>query len=59
MSSRERIGDPLAFTGIWEGWKFPEGETLRTFAILSGQRGTFGQMGRMIGAVAPVHHRGE
>jgi putative SOS response-associated peptidase YedK len=28
-------GDPLAFAGIWEGWKSPDGETLRTFAILT------------------------
>jgi putative SOS response-associated peptidase YedK len=28
-------GDPMAFAGIWEGWRSPEGEILRTFAILT------------------------
>lgn len=28
-------GDPLAFAGIWEGWRSPEGDILRTFAILT------------------------
>ena len=28
-------GNPLAFAGIWEGWRFPDGEVLRTFAILT------------------------
>ena len=28
-------GQPLAFAGIWEGWRSPEGEVLRTFAILT------------------------
>jgi putative SOS response-associated peptidase YedK len=26
---------PLAFAGLWEGWKDPAGETLRTFTILT------------------------
>jgi len=30
-----RDGAPLAFAGIWESWQPPEGETLRTFAILT------------------------
>ena len=28
-------GDPVAFAGIWERWKSPEGETLRTFATIT------------------------
>jgi putative SOS response-associated peptidase YedK len=28
-------GAPLAFAGIWEGWRGPDGETLRSFAILT------------------------
>jgi putative SOS response-associated peptidase YedK len=26
---------PLAFAGLWEGWRDPAGETLRTFTILT------------------------
>ncbi len=26
---------PLAFGGIWKGWRSPEGELLRTFAIIT------------------------
>ena len=28
-------GHPLAFAGLWEGWKSPEGGILRTFTILT------------------------
>ncbi len=27
-------GAPIAFAGLWEGWRDPAGETLRTFSIL-------------------------
>ena len=28
-------GAPLACAGLWEGWRGPDGETLRTFAIIT------------------------
>ncbi len=28
-------GAPLAMAGIWEGWRAPEGEVMRTIAILT------------------------
>ena len=28
-------GDPLALAGIWEGWRSPDGDVLRTFAIIT------------------------
>ncbi len=28
-------GAPLAFAGLWEGWRHPEGETWRTFTIMT------------------------
>ena len=30
-----RDGAPLAFAGLWEGWRSPNGETLRTFTIMT------------------------
>lgn len=30
-----RDGAPLAFAGLWEGWRSPDGETLRTFTIMT------------------------
>ncbi len=30
-----RDGTPLAFAGVWEWWKAPDGELVRTFAILT------------------------
>lgn len=35
-------GEPMAFAGLWEGWRSPEGDILRTFAILT--TGANGQM---------------
>ena len=28
-------GAPVTFAGIWEGWRSPDGEIMRTFAILT------------------------
>lgn len=28
-------GDPMALAGIWEGWRSPDGDVLRTFAIVT------------------------
>jgi putative SOS response-associated peptidase YedK len=28
-------GDPMAFAGLWEGWRSPEGDILRSFVILT------------------------
>lgn len=28
-------GTPMAFGGVWEGWRSPDGEVVRTFAIIT------------------------
>jgi putative SOS response-associated peptidase YedK len=30
-----RDGQPMAFAGLWEGWRSPDGEVLRSFVILT------------------------
>jgi putative SOS response-associated peptidase YedK len=30
-----RDGQPMAFAGLWEGWRSPEGEVLRSFTIVT------------------------
>ncbi len=38
-------GAPVVFAGIWEGWRSPAGEVLRTFAILTtSANGTMSQL---------------
>ena len=41
-------GEPMAVAGLWEGWKSPEGEWLRTFTVITTDAG---------GKQALVHHR--
>jgi putative SOS response-associated peptidase YedK len=31
--------DPVAFSGIWETWRSPEGETMQTFATTTTDAG--------------------
>ncbi|MDB4971609.1 MAG: hypothetical protein JWN44_7298, partial [Myxococcales bacterium] len=28
-------GNPMAFAGLWEAWKYPDGAILRSFAIIT------------------------
>jgi putative SOS response-associated peptidase YedK len=40
-----RDGMPLALAGLWEGWRSPDGEAIRTFAILTtSANGTMAQL---------------
>jgi putative SOS response-associated peptidase YedK len=41
-------GAPLALAGLWEGWRSPDGETLRSFTILTTRANT---------DLAPLHTR--
>jgi putative SOS response-associated peptidase YedK len=43
-----RDGAPLAFAGLWEIWRGPDGEVLRTFAILTTSANT---------TMASIHNR--
>jgi len=43
-----RSGEPMALAGLWEGWKSPEGEWLRTFSIVTTEANA---------KQALVHHR--
>jgi putative SOS response-associated peptidase YedK len=41
-------GEPTAFAGLWDGWRSPEGEVVRTFAIIVTAAND---------TVAPIHDR--
>ena len=41
-------GQPFAFAGLWETWKSPEGETVRSCSIVTTQANDL---------IAPIHHR--
>src|SRR5258707_9380083 len=43
-----KSGEPFAVAGLWENWKDPEGNWLRTFPIITGKPNAL---------VAPVHDR--
>jgi putative SOS response-associated peptidase YedK len=43
-----KSGDPFAFAGLWESWKSPTGEILRTFTIITTTAND---------VVAPIHDR--
>ena len=41
-------GAPMALAGLWEGWRGPEGEVLRTFTIVTGEANA---------KLSAMHHR--
>ncbi|MBU6499125.1 MAG: SOS response-associated peptidase [Rhodospirillales bacterium] len=41
-------GTPLAFAGLWEGWRHPDGEILRSFTIITTNANA---------TLAPIHDR--
>ncbi|SHI82452.1 Putative SOS response-associated peptidase YedK [Roseomonas rosea] len=41
-------GEPMGFAGLWEGWKDPEGNWLRTYSIITTEANP---------KQAPLHHR--
>ena len=43
-----KSGEPMAFAGLWENWKSPDGELVRSCAILTTAANSF---------IEPVHHR--
>ncbi len=44
----QKSGEPMAFAGLWETWRSPKGETIRSCAILTTAANEF---------MAQVHHR--
>ena len=48
MYFSQKSGEPMAFAGLWESWKSPEGEWIRSCSILTTAANEF---------IAPIHHR--
>ncbi len=45
---RQKSGEPMAFAGLWENWRSPQGELIRSCAILTTAANSF---------ISPVHNR--
>jgi putative SOS response-associated peptidase YedK len=43
-----KSGEPFAFAGLWESWKDPEGETIKSCTIITTEANEY---------LSPIHHR--
>ena len=48
MYFTQKSGEPMAFAGLWENWKSPEGEWVRSCTILTTEANFF---------IEPIHNR--
>ena len=48
MYFTQKSSEPMAFAGLWENWKSPEGEWVRSCSILTTAANSF---------IEPVHNR--
>ncbi len=48
MYFTQKSGEPMAFAGLWENWKSPEGEWIRSCSILTTAANSF---------IEPIHNR--
>ena len=48
MLFKLRSGEPFVFAGLWDAWKRPDGQTLRTYTIVTTEPNEM---------LAPVHNR--